>query len=718
MFSLIKKIIGRNCKNDKDVSVKDNCINETIKEDYTISKGWFENNLSVNNNEIKSFEPETIASIRLNGKARDIYSSRARSLFKSHKVKVNNQWINSFQSINAGNGNAHLSTFTYQPVNYYECYLLAQDAFFNNIFDILSTTPFAKGGRVIYEDTDNEVISKANSKFKVNKNAINAVRSSFVVGGCLLYMDFGLDNLEEPLNLEKVDYSSFKGFIHIDPINCVALDVETIDVSSDFYMKPKKWYVVGLGIVHSSHFIKFEENIPELVMRPMCMYFGMPLTQLIKQDIANSNLASQGVANLIGRFRNVYLKSSDSSFGTQSGAQQFKARLETMALIQDNFSVMPLKLDEEIIQLTTTLSGLYENVELFYQLVSARTSIPVEKLLGKSSSGLNATGEGSRINFYDKVRNIQSNNVDNMITMYSVAISAVIGKYIRIDDYIFNELEEPTQKEKIEMLKNQTDIAKTLVELGAKQEDVLKWLSNQNNELGEIEFDDTTEGLEDYSDIDDIGNASDKFSNNVFGQDNNIHKAKDNKQTDLFDSEALKITNDDKFKENEHPRDKDGKFTSSGKGNFTSVAEATGESETTSSEINAKIEKLSNIDWNKDNILPNLNKETLKKYELTDKPVLLKKNIIKKNKLSHPDITEEMAKRIIGNALYKPEAILKANKEKTAYHNFITRTDDEHSDIVLLELSEEKENYEVVNYHVVRNEDRERKERLHDDIIS
>ena len=90
----------------------------------------------------------------------------------------------------------------------------------------------------------------------------------------------------------------------------------------------------------------------------------------------------------------------------------------------------------------------------------------------------------------------------------------------------------------------------------------------------------------------------------------------------------------------------------------------------------------------------------------------MKKNIIEKNKASHPDISEEEAKRIIGNALYKPEAVLKANPEKKAYHNFISRTDDEHSDIVLLELSDEKENYEIVNYHVVSNRQRKQKEQI------
>ncbi|WP_157150282.1 hypothetical protein [Brachyspira sp. SAP_772] len=129
--------------------------------------------------------------------------------------------------------------------------------------------------------------------------------------------------------------------------------------------------------------------------------------------------------------------------------------------------------------------------------------------------------------------------------------------------------------------------------------------------------------------------------------------------------------------------------------------------------IKEKIEKLKDIDWTKDNTLPNFPKSFLDEYGLEDKPILLKKNIIEKNKLNHPDITEEEARRIIGNALYKPETILKANPNKPAYHNFISRTDDKHSDIVLLELSDEKENYEVINYHIINNPARDRKVNIH-----
>lgn len=161
----------------------------------------------------------------------------------------------------------------------------------------------------------------------------------------------------------------------------------------------------------------------------------------------------------------------------------------------------------------------------------------------------------------------------------------------------------------------------------------------------------------------------------------------------------------DEYKESDHPRDKNGQYKKKSS------------SKETSKDIQSKIDKLNNIDWNNDNTLDGLNKETLEEYDLEDKPISLKKNIINKNKNNHKDITEEDAKIILANSLYKPELVIKANKNKLAYHNFITRIGKDKNTIVLLELSDEKEKYEIVNFHYLRDNSRLLKELLHERIM-
>ncbi len=507
-------------------------------------------------------EPVTLAALRLEGGANDVGASNALRMFNSHKTRLQNQWVNPAQSINSGYGTAQLATYFYQSVNYYECYTLAQDGLFQNIFNILSDTPYSKGGELAGEYSEEQKTDYENlfRDCKVFETAKAALRSSYVCGGCLVYMDFGLseDELGRKLDLKRTDMRKFKGFRRIDPINVVALNVNTVDPAKDDYMRPSKWYVIGLGVVDSSHFLHFEKNAPELIMRPLCMYFGFPLTSLIKNDVANASQASQGLANLINRFRYLYIKTDITNIVTNP--QAFKDRLEWMSLVQDNYAVAPIKNEEEISQLTTSLAGMSETVYMFYELVSALTGIPQSVLLGKGNQGLSGTLEGDRRNWYDNVRRIQNEEKPNLLKMMGIAAGTKTGKFVEFDDYVFAPLEEATEKELAENLRSFAEAARALIEMGAKPDGVLNWLKNfKQFSLDEVEFDADTEGLTDYEDI----------TPEVYAE----YKA------------------ENAWEESKHPRDKEGKF-GSGEGETekadTSASSVFGES---FSEFSGKPEK-------------------------------------------------------------------------------------------------------------------------------
>ena len=449
-------------------------------------------------------EPWTLAKARLEGGAKDAGAGKGLRMYNAHLSRLQNQWINPLQSVNSGYGTAHASLFLYQPVNYYECYSLAQDPLFAKVFNVLSETPFAKGGELSnLSAEEKDRAEEAASRFDLWQHLRAAVRSNYVTGGCLLYMDFGLSGreLEEPLDLNRMDMKRFRGFRHIDPINCVAVQVNTVNPAAGDYMQPSIWYVIGLGAVHRSHFLKFEANIPELPMRPLTLYFGMPLTQLIKQDVANSNLASQGLANLMNRFRFTYLKADESSFTTEN-AKCFKDRLNFMSFVQDNFGVCPIKTTEDVMQLTTSLAGMAENVEEFYLLISAKTDIPYTELMGKSAEGMNATGSGDRRKWYDKCRSIQESVKNNLLFMYGIVAGVDSGKFVKFTDFTFNPLEEATEKELAENIKSYAEVASALVNLGAKQDEVFEWLKQFTQfNLDGLSFDTETEGLGGYEDI-------------------------------------------------------------------------------------------------------------------------------------------------------------------------------------------------------------------------
>ncbi len=463
-------------------------------------------------------EPKTLAQIRLQQGAKDIGADKGTILYNSHQVKIKNQWINPLTSINTGFGSAQYAFYNYQDVNYWECYALAQDPLFNKIFNILSRTPFANDGMVSDDlsEKERENLQKGLLAFKVKENLERAERSAFVAGGCLIYMDFGFEDLEEPLDLEKVNMKDFKGFRRIDPINVTPVDVNTTQPADADYMNPKKWYVIGLGVCDRSHFLKFEENEPEAVMKPMCLYFGMPLTQLIKQDVANSNMASQGLANLMNRFRNLYLKTDRSNF-VGEGATNFKTRLEVMSLFQDNHSIYPLENTEDIMQFVTPVTGMSDACEFFYQIIASKTDITLSILLGKGAQGLSGTLEGERKNFYDRIRTIQSRVKPNLLKMYGIVYGYMTdGKFKTFLDYNFNPLEQSSEKEKAENLTHYVDVADKFLNMGVPSNEVMDWLKTHKDlNLENMNIEEQTETYGNDEDIEyDIEKANENKSFN------------------------------------------------------------------------------------------------------------------------------------------------------------------------------------------------------------
>lgn len=130
------------------------------------------------------------------------------------------------------------------------------------------------------------------------------------------------------------------------------------------------------------------------------------------------------------------------------------------------------------------------------------------------------------------------------------------------------------------------------------------------------------------------------------------------------------------------------------------------DNEETAQELKAQEKANSiNIDLKQNNILPKLDNNALDILKSPNKDVLLKVNIIKRNKERHPDLTESDNNIILGS-LYKYNQILQ-DKKKTNYFHFIQRFG-EINYVVLLDNTQTKNNFEVVHYHKINNKNLEK----------
>ena len=119
------------------------------------------------------------------------------------------------------------------------------------------------------------------------------------------------------------------------------------------------------------------------------------------------------------------------------------------------------------------------------------------------------------------------------------------------------------------------------------------------------------------------------------------------------------------------------------------------------------IDKEDYINAEKDIPLPNINHQVLKNLGKKDKPLILKSNIIKKNKKNHPEILIEEYNDILSKGLQSTDLVFKTDN-KNEYYNFI-HFDNATNEQILVELSENKDNYEIVNFYKFSDKSLERK---------
>lgn len=101
----------------------------------------------------------------------------------------------------------------------------------------------------------------------------------------------------------------------------------------------------------------------------------------------------------------------------------------------------------------------------------------------------------------------------------------------------------------------------------------------------------------------------------------------------------------------------------------------------------------------RDYTLPSISADTAAQLGVENKPVLLKKNIIEKNKTHHPELKLEEYNEILANTLYRSDYILQVQKQ--AKPNYFTFVKEDGGKITVLEMNTNKENFEVVSFFKV-----------------
>jgi hypothetical protein len=376
---------------------------------------------------------------------------------------------------------------------------------------------------------------------KLDKAVKKASKWMMVYGRGLIVMFMPNDDLSRPLTGVDPDKIQFRVFSG-RMINVVRVDR---DLMSPRYYKPIE-YQIRSEVIHYSRCVDFTYIEPDEDDSPYYRYGGISEFQVIYNQIINDGIVERASARIVEVNSNLFYKLAGFKQNIQNKKED--EVIKYFSIMEDHRGIYGAGIvdtEDDVINVAQALTNLSEVDQISLRRVAMVTGIPVSELVGENVRGLNSTGDNERTSYMEMIHTFQDDYLYSPIN----ELMQKIGK----GTIQFKEAQGQTPTETVTYESKVIDNAVKLEQVG---EDGAKYLHDKK-----VVMPDETDWTQVFTDVD--------------------------------------------FNENDHPRDKDGKFGSGG-----------GESATSESDISPEIQKKIDsvkIDFTKDNTLPGLNQEELER---------------------------------------------------------------------------------------------------------
>lgn len=399
--------------------------------------------------------------------------------------------------------------------------------------------------------------------------------------GVMLVKHQGYD-LSQPLRLDWIMPGDFAGLLIFDRWNGVNPSSELIeDISEPDYGYPKYYTITdpaggGSVKIHHSRVIRFIGNTLPFWEEIAEMQWGASVVESVFDELKKRDNVSWNIAQLTFMANIRVLKMQDlgqllAATDSESQAELLRT-LEAQNMLLNNMGMQVMDAADGLETHQYTFGGLADCYQQFIMDISGAAEIPVTKLFGRSPSGLNATGESDLQNYYDMIAEKQEAVLRPILNkVLPPFIISTIGSLPEDFDFDFDPVAEPTDKERADLAKCGTDNVVAAYNAGLiSQRTALQELKQQSERTG-VWSNITDEDIERASDtVEPSGEMGGMFGG-MGGE------AAPDGSEELPQQERAPVrqgVEDAEWNEDEHPRDKNGKFSSAGgNSNLNSSAE-------------------------------------------------------------------------------------------------------------------------------------------------
>ena len=266
---------------------------------------------------------------------------------------------------------------------------------------------------------------KLEDKAKIKEKILEGLYWGRLYGGaaCVIMIEGDEDDLDEPLDIEKILPNSFKGLLVLDRWSGIYPGTEKIvDPNDPDFGLPETYMIrdaeTGEAVIqriHHSRIIRFVGRKLPFWEEMAEIYWGASelehvFDELVKRDNTSWNIASLVFrANLLinkvdGMEQLAAIEDPDAQrdFYNLKSAQNKMINNQSMAVIGTN---------DDLMSLQYSFAGLNDIYESQMMDIAGSCEIPVTRLFGRSPAGENATGESDLQNYYDMIAQLQQSKL-------------------------------------------------------------------------------------------------------------------------------------------------------------------------------------------------------------------------------------------------------------------------------------------------------------------
>jgi phage-related protein (TIGR01555 family) len=304
------------------------------------------------------------------------------------------------------------------------------------------------------------------------------------------------EDMSKPLNPRAVLPGDFCGLLIFDRWNSVDPSVELVeDVRDPEFGMPKYYTITDNGTgqvvkVHYSRIVRFTgDDLPYWEAQAE-QNWGASVIESIFDELKKRDNVSWNIAQLTFMASMRVLKMSDMGQMLSATDEQTKEELyrtiQAQNWLMSNMGMQIIDASDDLQSHQYTFGGVSDVYKQFMMDIAGAARIPATKLFGRSPEGMNSTGESDLQNYYDMIAQEQEAKLRPILNkILPVLCMSVFGAVPDDLDFEFDPVSEPSDEQRTELAKNGTDIVVAALNAGLiSPRTALKELKQQSERTG------------------------------------------------------------------------------------------------------------------------------------------------------------------------------------------------------------------------------------------